>query len=127
MTLINNKFKICKGCNKPRIYFTVGYCEYCSIKNSIKNGKPPYKYKRKTTGELALFKQIWMERPHICTNCQDPIKYFNVGNFSHNKSKKQHSELRLVKTNIRILCLICHYAFDFRGKAAFEARTKEQC
>lgn len=79
----------------------------------------------KVTGEKDLFFEIWHERDHICENCKrylgEEAKTFY---FSHIKPKSTHSELRLVKSNIQLLCRDCHYAFDFQGKEAFNKRTR---
>ena len=81
--------------------------------------------KRGPTGEREVFLDIWKDRPHFCTNCQDflghePLAHF----FSHIISKKREPRLRLEPTNIRLLCNDCHYAFDFQGIEAFNKRTK---
>jgi hypothetical protein len=72
----------------------------------------------KTTGEREMFLEIWEERPHFCTNpkCRtflgnEPKTVF----FSHIKPKSVYSELRLVKSNVRLLCFSCHFDADHRG------------
>lgn len=79
------------------------------------------KRKRKITGEKGLFLEIWNERPHICSNknCQkhlgeDPMTYY----FAHIKSKGAYPELRLEKSNLALLCLTCHQAFDFGNRSS---------
>ena len=79
--------------------------------------------KRKITGERDMFIEIWNEREHICENCNQELSYEpRVHYFSHIKSKGAHPSLRLEKSNIQLLCMDCHYAYDFQGKVAFENR-----
>ena len=71
------------------------------------------KRNRSPTGEAKLFKEIWSKRPHFCVNCNaflgsEPRTYF----FSHIKGKGAHPELRLVESNIQLLCLVCHNLYD---------------
>lgn len=80
--------------------------------------------KRKTTGELAMFKEIFEEREKECTHCLKGLPYFNVSHFAHIKAKGKHPELRLDKNNIRILCFDCHFAYDHQTKEQFEKRKK---
>ena len=78
--------------------------------------------RRKATGEKKLFLEIWEESEHICTNCKIELGYEpRVHYFSHIKSKGAHPELRLDKDNIQLLCMDCHYAYDFQGKEKFDS------
>ena len=83
------------------------------------------KRKRKPTGEANVFREIWNEREHICSNCG-----LHLGNdarsfyFSHIKPKGKYPELRLDKNNIELLCYECHYARDFQTKEKFENRRR---
>lgn len=91
-----------------------------------KKQKPAYSlkksYKKKPTGELVLFQEIWLERKHICEHCGDPIEEFSVSNFDHILTKKQRSDLRLDKTNIRLICFDCHFIRHNGTKDQFEKR-----
>ena len=78
--------------------------------------------RRKTTGELAMFKEIFEEREKRCTHCMKGLPYFNVSHFAHIKSKGKYPELRLDKSNIRILCFECHFAYDHQTKEQFDKR-----
>lgn len=105
-------YNTCISCNKQSlIVVKKGLCKLC---NSKSKPTKKYVYKRKPTGERNLFLLIWNERPHICTHC-----YIHLGNepktyhFSHIKPKSTHPELRLSKDNIQLLCLPCHYKYDF--------------
>lgn len=88
--------------------------------------KKPLKFRRKLTGEGAIFKAVWLTRPHICVNCKeflaDPARSFY---FAHIKPKSTHPELRLDIMNIMLLCLECHTAYDQGTKDQYEARRKE--
>ena len=110
--------KICKKCGAYCFYWRSGLCYKCSPHKK-------YVYKRKKTGELELFKLIWGLRHHICTNCGVGLPGFNVGYFSHIRSKGSFGAGRLDPSNVRILCIECHYAYDFRGKEAFEKRSRK--
>jgi 5-methylcytosine-specific restriction endonuclease McrA len=83
------------------------------------------KKKRKVTGEKALFEVIWGEREHICVNCMeylgDEARTFF---FSHIIAKKKEPRLRLIKENIRLLCLTCHTLWDHGTKDQYYARTR---
>lgn len=106
--------------------------EVYSERQRAKQGSKPksyssIKYKpKKATGERDLFLEIWEERPHFCQNPKCPNKNCEQGTFlgdeplvyffSHIKSKGAFPELRLVKTNIEILCGDCHHQEDFGTK-----------
>lgn len=72
-------------------------------------------YRKKATGEREMFLEIWDERPHICTNpkCKKPLGEPKVHYFAHIKPKGKYPELRLVKSNVRLLCMECHHELDF--------------
>lgn len=64
--------------------------------------------KRKSTGEAAVFREIWDERPHECEVCEVEIREPTASNFSHLLPKNAYPDLQLSKINIRIKCLVCH-------------------
>lgn len=110
LSYIVNKTKVlCDSCNYKRLH--EGKTRY-EVALEKKKSKP--KRIRKNTGELALFKEIWAERPHICTHCGkvllEPLKPIY---FSHIKSKGAFPELRLVKSNIELVCPECHQEYEF--------------
>jgi len=71
------------------------------------------KYRRKKTGEAALFAEIWSVRPHYCTHCGDWLGHeMRAWFFSHIKSKGAYPELRLEPDNIQLLCRRCHDRYD---------------
>lgn len=94
-------------------------------------GKPfmkrkPIKKKYKPTGEAEMFKQIWEERNHICTNCRTLLgDEAQVWFFAHIKSKKKFPELRLVKSNIMLHCLKCHHEYDNGTHESYAKRFKD--
>lgn len=136
--------KICSKCHKKRLIVVgAGLCEVCNHHLKLERKANRHttiatkltrqeKFKvfsslkrkfREPTGEKNIFLELWNERPHICTNCMihlgdEPIAHF----FSHIISKKRKPELRLEKTNIRLLCFECHYSYDFQGKEKFLKR-----
>lgn len=127
----------CKQCEKDNKWIanSKGICADCVYLNNHggktkvevyrerQKGKPKG---RKKTGEGELFLEIWDERPHYCTNCKDPLGNEPVPHyFSHIKSKGAYPELRLVKTNIELLCLQCHSLWDFGTKEEFKKRTRK--
>lgn len=88
--------------------------KYTSFKRKLQ--KQPKTYVKKSTGELDMFKKIWEERPHYCTNvnCRKYLgNEMNIQFFSHDKSKGAYPELRNDKKNISILCCDCHYIYEF--------------
>ncbi len=58
--------------------------------------------------ELGIFNEIWNERPRICKICQGVLTVFNPILFHHLRTKGSHTELRLEKSNIVLLCDQCH-------------------
>jgi len=89
-------------------------------KGNSYNSKNSFRRKSlKPTGERDMFLEIWQERAHYCTNPDCRIFLGNepkVHFFSHIKPKSVYPELRLQKTNIRLLCFDCHFATDHQGK-----------
>lgn len=84
-----------------------------------------YIYKRKPTGERELFLKIWEEREHYCTNCKTFLGHAPMAHyFSHIIPKSRDASKRLDPDNIQLLCVVCHYTHDFRGKEKFEERQK---
>jgi hypothetical protein len=97
----------------------------CPKPEKVLKEKKKYVYKRKTTGEKDLFLRIWNTRKHFCTNCGVSLgKEPKVGYFSHIKSKGAHPELRLDESNISLLCIICHSAYDQGTKEQFNKLKK---
>jgi len=108
-------------------------CDYCNeirkAKQKKKEGKKPYRYKRKPTGERAVFLQIWESRPHRCEHCGRSLDLPRAHYFAHIKSKGNSPNLRLDPKNIRLLCYnfidpsdSCHFLFDHGTSSEFESR-----
>lgn len=119
-------FGVCKKCGKVRFIvnktkFLCDECNYCRLhsgktRKEVAISKINFKNKRyrKNTGELALFKEIWNERQHVCARCGQILpEPMRVHYFSHIKSKGAFPELRLCKTNIELLCINCHQKYEF--------------
>lgn len=129
--------KECSECKKTRYIQNKrkNLCSECVFKLSHKGKtqgevyteRSRKKHKNyKTTGEKALFLEIWNERLHICENCKTPLgEEPKIWMFAHVKPKSVSSSLRLIKENIRLLCYDCHDALDKQGKAAYEKRHKD--
>lgn len=131
MAKTTEKYQICNGCGKHRYITnrTKCLCDDCNYKR-LHNGKSRFEVRaerskakkpklRPATGELALFKEIWSECPHICTHCGkrllEPLKPIY---FSHIKSKGAYPELRLVKSNIELTCEDCHQKYEFGARSS---------
>lgn len=113
--IVNKKFFLCDNCNQIRLHGKPrGLRHFEKTKNKETKYKiTKIKRKRKTTGEAALFKEIWEEREHICHNCKIPLgDEMKTFFFMHIRSKGAHGKLRLVKTNIELACYDCHTAYD---------------
>ena len=106
--------KTCKhdGCSYP--VFGGGYCrnhQWCRqdknkpiVSTSINERKEKHiKPKKKITGELELFKEIWNERAHVSEISGKPIPMFDINCFHHILTKGAFPEHRLNKENIIIL------------------------
>lgn len=125
--MIKSRNKVCILCgrdNEP--HFSKKRCKSCASKSYSKPERTAIKKKPKeATGEREVFLKIWKERPHVCTNCQDPLGNEPLAHFfAHILSKKRRPDLKLDPNNIMILCSDCHYAYDFRSKEEFEKRKK---
>lgn len=103
--------KTCKFENCTYPVFSHGYCkihQYARqdkpvISNTINNKKTiEYRPKKKYTGELDLFKEIWDERKHVSEISGKPV-LFDPKCFHHILTKGAYPELRLNKDNIIIL------------------------
>jgi len=59
--------------------------------------------------EKDLFLEIWNERKHECEECWKILREAKAHNFDHIKPKWKYPELRLEKTNIKLICFSCHF------------------
>jgi len=140
----DGQYPYCEKENVPLIS-SRQHCNYCSQKYKAElkkekdkaNGVVKKKVQKfsnkpkKKTGELAMFLEIWMERERKCEHCGRPQPIFFVHCFAHIKPKGTYPELRLVKSNVRILCHYwddkhgwygCHTSETFESKEKFNAR-----
>lgn len=122
--MIKRKLKPCKNCEKETYIFSKGLCRACSIRNvkkksisKIPNAIPKRSKaisvgKKKPSGELSLFNEIWSERSHACQICSKPLYTFDVWNFAHVLSKGSFGRFRLLKENIVLMCREHHTQYD---------------
>jgi DNA-directed RNA polymerase subunit N (RpoN/RPB10) len=133
--IVNKKYQLCEDCNYKRLHLGRSKLDVLNDKNRKINkyttlDKKPLKTKKnkvkniyKPTGELELFKEIWLEREHKCIHCGKYLgDELNIQYFSHKISKGRDSKLRLDKNNIDILCCECHYSLEFCGNEKFNKR-----
>lgn len=107
----NRSRRLCCSCNFKRLHGGMSKYEWARQRAL---DKKKLKRRPQSTGELAVFKSIWLERPHVCVKCgrvlEEPPK---AGYFSHIKSKGSRPDLRLDKDNIELVCLACHARHEF--------------
>lgn len=70
---------------------------------SEKKAPKPISKKRKATGELEMFQDIWNRRPHRSQFSLTPIEEFDVRCFAHVLPKSTHKQFRLDPRNIKLL------------------------
>ena len=73
--------------------------------------RTPLSYKRKPTGELAMFEEIWNERPHKSFINGEDIPYFDVSCFAHVLAKAQ-GKFPKFKLNKKCVVLITRFQHD---------------
>lgn len=138
MSRIKLKKHNCKVCGEE----TWGReCNLCKAKRyslkkkekPFKKGFKPLKKKRKSTGEKALFEEIWNERPHISEVSGKPLIEFDVRFFSHVIPKSTYPLFRFNKENIVLKTPQEHNDWQFsqyklvddeRWKFVFEKKEK---
>jgi hypothetical protein len=74
-----------------------------------KKEKKHFKSKRKPTGELELYNQIWRDRPHISQFSGEKLIEMNVCFFLHVLPKSNYPKFRLYKPNIWLGTFDEHY------------------
>lgn len=96
--------------NKPPI------CRYHNEKRKVEKkkegGKAPYRYVRKTTGELDVMISIGESREHKSIVSGEYIYNLTPSNMAHVLSKKQFPLFRLRPENIQILTVSEHTEYD---------------
>lgn len=110
----------CVLCATPNTLIVVkkGLCQWCNHKSKGKKvSSSTIKAKpKKATGELALFKEIWEERPHRSEISGDPLEYFDIRCFSHTLTKQAYPRFRLLKANIRLVTPDEHHEWEFTDR-----------
>ena len=112
-------YSTCIECKQQRmIVVKKGYCKRC---NELKKGKSKpikkIKSKRKETGEIKIFREIWQERDSWCEWCGKGILEFSVANYHHVIEKSKAPHLRLDKSNIVKICFDCHFKAHNKSKS----------
>ena len=76
--------------------------------------RTPLTYKRKPTGELAMFQEIWNERPHESFINKEPIYEFDVNCFAHviAKAEGRFPKFKLYKKCVVLITRDQHYQWD---------------
>lgn len=92
--IVNAKYGLCGLCNKKRL--------------EAERGAPKKRksicYKKKPTGELALFQKIYnSDRPKRCIVSHNPIPFFSVHFMSHIVGKGPHPAGRLDEENVQYM------------------------
>jgi hypothetical protein len=151
------KAGFCKACNERRKFSSSkrdGWTQDIvatkedkhNYKKDFKTKKPIQKkaskiqYRKKSTGELALFLEMWQEAIEsptgpVCRCCATPLGFFSVSYFSHLLGKGAYPKFRLFKENIWIKCTECHKLWEtkaisdlpiwFSGAIAEKERLKQ--
>lgn len=134
--MIKSKPCTVEDCNNPR--WAKGLCKrHQSLRT---DGKAPKGIKKITDKgikkkklkaslwptDMAFYLEIWMERPHVCFNCNKdlgdkPLTLY----FDHilEKGSRKYAHLRHVKENICLLCWDCHSSKTMHPKLK-ELRNK---
>jgi hypothetical protein len=110
----------CPGC---QCYAKGDTCDICGY--VIKQAKPKKKGIKKRSDkriqvisdDIAFFKEIWSERPHICEVSDVKLGEFNVGYFSHVLTKGAYPAFRHKKENIVLMDLPIHGLWEFSDRS----------
>lgn len=122
--MIKPKKGKCEDCppEKPEQWLAKNKPPLCGYHNNKRKalkkkeaGKAPYRYIRKATGELDLFRQISNDRPSISEISGDPIPRLTPSNFIHvlAKGKGKFPLFKLYAKNIVIGTVDEHRSYDF--------------
>lgn len=92
-----------------------------------KKKRKPILYRRKPSGELAVFKEIAKGiEEAICRCCGKGIANLGPINFSHVVPKSIAPGLRLDKRNIWICCAECHHEWEFGDRNQEKFKEKRE-
>lgn len=119
--MIKHNGKKCsiQGCSG--LLFAKKYCKYHYVsltqkplnRSIISIKSKPIKKNYKSTGEAIIFKEIWNERNHNCERCGKYLFEYSHTLFHHIIPKSKDNSLRLVKSNITLVCFECHQWYHF--------------
>lgn len=131
----------CKECGIPRLIVVKAMlCNRCNdrkkkaskLPSSKTSGKKTLEElkaylkpkKRKVTGELDIFKELWSERSHVCQVTGTLIRRFDIRCFSHLLTKAAYPSLRLCKDNLWIVQPHIHVQWEIgdRQDSIFAAK-----
>lgn len=117
--------KICKKENCSYNVFSNGYCK---AHQYLRPDYKPYVYKRKPTGELGLFEELWKKRKHISFLSGKDLPIFDVALFAHvlEKAQNKFPKWKLNPENIILLTKFEHHLFDNGTKAQREKYALEE-
>jgi len=106
--MIKYEKDICKKCGKEKMIVNKTH-HLCYSCNQIRLHGTPHK-KRKPTGEMDVFKQIWNDRPHESEISRRGLEVFAgrlsmlfPNMFAHVLSKKSHLSMRNEPDNIMLI------------------------
>lgn len=92
-----------------------------------KKKRKPILYRRKPSGELAVFQEIAEGiEAAICSCCKKGIASLQPINFSHIVPKSIAPGLRLDKRNIWICCAECHQEWEFGDRNQLKFKEKNE-
>lgn len=69
---------------------------------------------------------VWEHKPHVCENCQMPLRFYSATFISHILSRGAHPELAHDPRNSNILCQKCHAKWEGSGNKTMRIYTGNQ-
>lgn len=110
---IRPKYKPCKECLKDSLIWSKGRCMICSQKASNKPiQRKPMSRTFTASGELPLFKELWLRLERKSFVSGKPIMEFHPIHFAHVVPKSTFPHLRLAPSNIVLLTEEEHSLYD---------------
>lgn len=112
-SIIRPKLKPCKECNQDSLIWSKGRCIKCATLASKKRiERTPLNRTFTGSGELPLFKEIWIKRERVSFVSGKPIRTFHPIHFAHVLPKSIYPALRLTPNNIVLLTEEEHRLYD---------------
>lgn len=98
----------CIQCSEKRfIVVKSGHCQYCNRLNKGKKILKSIPVKKKPSGQMAIFDEIWNEREHISEISRLPLHPKGHPQwhwqFSHVLSKGHYKRFKLLKSNVVLM------------------------